>query len=288
VDKVNFNGTATLNDGSAMETELDAEFSGMVAPAAQIHVFTSADNSDAGEEAMFTAILDDNRAQVVNYSWGSCEQGVDPGHRTAMQNIFARAVAQGVNIMVASGDSGSSCDGSGNTIAGFQPSMPYVVAVGGTTLPSGLSGPETGWSGSGGGISTVYATPSWQKGIGAAFTMRSYPDVAYNADPSSGQPLWAHANGVGSAASYIVVGGTSIAAPQWSGFLALVGQARGGKALGYLNPILYGLSSDAQAGVLSDVTSGSNGAYKAGPGFDAVTGLGSMKGPALLTLLKNQ
>lgn len=288
VDKVNFNGTATLNDDSAMETQLDAEFSGMVAPAAQIHVFTSADNSDAGEEAMFTAILDDNRAQVVNYSWGSCDQGVDPNHRAAMQTIFARAVAQGVNIMIASGDSGSSCDGSGNTVTGFQPSLPYVVAVGGTTLPSGLKGSETGWSDSGGGISTTYASPSWQANLGSPFTMRSYPDVAYNADPNSGQPLWAHANGASGSASYIVVGGTSIAAPQWSGFMALVGQARGGKALGYLNPILYGQSNGTLANVLNDVTSGNNGAYNAGPGFDAVTGLGTMQAQPLLTLLKNQ
>ena len=51
-----FNGTPTFNAGSAAETQTDAEFSGMIAPGASIHVFASAENSDAGELAMFTAI----------------------------------------------------------------------------------------------------------------------------------------------------------------------------------------------------------------------------------------
>lgn len=284
VDKVLFNGTAPADEGSAAETELDAEFSGMVAPDAQIHVFTSADNSDAGEAAMFTAILDDNRAKIANYSWGSCDDSVDPAHRKAMLDIFARAVAQGVNIVVASGDSGSSCNGDGKTVADFQASSPYVLAVGGTTLPADANGAETAWSGSGGGISTVYDLPDYQKALSAPFTKRSYPDVAFNADPASGQPVWTHYGSPD--ASYVVVGGTSIAAPQWSGFLALVGEARGAKPIGYLNPVLYGMSDASRAGALNDVVSGNNGAYSAGKGFDAVTGLGSMKGDALFSLLR--
>lgn len=283
VDKVTFNGTPQVNGGSAMETELDAEFSGMIAPGADIHVFTSAQNSDAGEEQMFTAILDDNRAKIVNYSWGSCDDSVDPKHRSAMQSIWARAVAQGVNVMVASGDSGSSCNGDGQTVADFQASSTFVVAVGGTTIPAGAVGTETAWSGSGGGVSTNYDQPSWQ--TGTSYTKRAYPDVAYNADPHSGQPLWTH-TGNGGDPSYIVVGGTSIAAPQWSGFLALVGEARGSKALGYLNPIVYGLSAADRAGGLRDITSGSNGAYNAGTGFDAVTGMGSPNANTLFDILR--
>jgi kumamolisin len=84
-----------------------------------------------------------------------------------------------------------------------------------------------------------------------------------------------------------VAGGTSIAAPQWSGFLALVGEARGDKPLGFLNPIIYGMSDTARVSALHDITSGSNGAYSAGAGFDAVTGLGSMRGDMLFDFLKN-
>src|SRR6185312_6008876 len=119
VDVVSFNGTAAYNMDSAMETELDAEFSGMIAPGAAIHIYASAENSDAGELAMFTAILDDGRAKIVNYSWGSCEPNLSPDHQSAMDSVYARAVAQGVNIMVASGDSGSSGCGDGNLAADY-------------------------------------------------------------------------------------------------------------------------------------------------------------------------
>src|ERR1700675_1627840 len=110
---------AIIPENSAGETELDAEFSGMIAPGASIHVFASSQNSDAGELAMFTAILDDNRAKVVNYSWGSCDNQVSSSHQADMDKVFARAVAQGVNILNASGDSGSDCVGDGSTVTSF-------------------------------------------------------------------------------------------------------------------------------------------------------------------------
>jgi kumamolisin len=84
-----------------------------------------------------------------------------------------------------------------------------------------------------------------------------------------------------------VIGGTSIAAPQWSGFMALVGEARGGKAVGYLNPLIYGIPAADQNKYFNDVTSGSNGAYTAAQGWDAVTGFGSMNASNLLTYLQS-
>ena len=295
VDQVIFNGTPTYDPGSAAETQVDAEFSGMIAPGATIHVFASAQNSDTGELQVFTAILDDNRAKIANYSWGMCETDVAADHKTAMDLLFARAVAQGVNITVASGDSGSDCKGDGSTVADYPAANPNVVAVGGTSLTdvNGV-GSETAWSGSGGGISSVYAKPAYQSGLGSAvFARRSYPDVAFNADSQTGQPAWIHYDpsnpSVAPAnAQYVVIGGTSIAAPQWAGFLALVGEARGaGKPLGYLNPTIYAIPDADMNKYFNDVTSGSNGAYTAAQGFDAVTGLGSMKGSPLLTYLKN-
>ena len=79
----------------------------MIAPAASIHVFASSTNDDAGEAQTFTAILDDNRAKIANYSWGDCEGNIKPEHKAEMALLFDRAVAQGVNIVVASGDSGA-------------------------------------------------------------------------------------------------------------------------------------------------------------------------------------
>ena len=286
VDLVSFNGTAAFDSDSAIETELDAEFSGMIAPGAAVHVFASASNSDAGELQMFTAILDDNRAKVANYSWGSCETELTPAHRDEMAKVFARAQAQGVNVMVASGDTGSDSCGNGTLVADWPAAAIGVVAVGGTTLSlqnSILS--ESAWKGSGGGISAVFGLPTWQSGLGGPFVRRSYPDVAFNADPSSGQAVWAHVNGV---ARWLVIGGTSMSAPQWSGFMALVGEAReaaGLGPLGDLNPVLYGLKPSERETMLNDVTVGSNGAYQAGPGWDAVTGFGSLQAAGLLERL---
>jgi len=286
VDQVAFNGVAAYSEGSAMETELDAEFSGMIAPGASIHVFASATNDDAGELQMFTAILDDNRAKVVNYSWGSCEVGLAPQHVTDMGKVFARAVAQGVNIMIASGDSGSDSCQNNSVAADWPAAAANIVAVGGTTFAqNGSALAETGWSGSGGGISAIWDLPNWQTQLGAPYTKRSYPDVSFNADPASGQAIWTEQYGQ---PGWMVIGGTSMAAPQWSGFMALVGEARSnaGKAtLGYLNPVIYGLSAADRAQTFHDVTSGSNGAYTAGAGWDAVTGLGSMQADALLNSL---
>jgi subtilase family serine protease len=288
VDQVSFNGTATYNEDSAMETQLDAEFTGMMAPGANIHVFASATNDDAGELQMFTAILDDNRSKVVNYSWGGCETQLAAQHASDMDKVFARAVAQGVNILVASGDSGSDSCQDNTTAADWPGAHPDVTAVGGTTLTqSGDSFTETAWSGSGGGISSMWALPSYQSGLGSPYVKRSYPDVAFNADPNSGEAVYIHQNGT---AGWAVIGGTSMAAPQWSGFLTMVNAARvaaGKTAIGQLNPILYGISASDRASMFNDITSGSNGAYTAGPGWDAVTGWGTPQAGNLYNYLVN-
>lgn len=294
LDEVYFNGVPAVNDDSCSETELDAEFSGMIATGAQIHVFPSAHNDDSGEVQLFTAILNDNRAKVVNYSWGDCEANVTAQHFSDMNQVFARAVAQGVNIMVASGDSGSYGCSEDNTItkpgkvnAGWPAADPYVVSVGGTTITGGgltNSIAEWTWDGSGGGISTIFSLPSWQQNLGAPFAMRSFPDVAFNADPETGETAFVHYQ---NQQRWLQFGGTSIAAPQWTGFLTLVNQARGAKgAVGYLNPIIYGMSAELKAQTFNDVTKGNNGAYKAKVGWDATTGWGSMRASDLFNFLK--
>jgi kumamolisin len=297
VDQVKFNGEPQYSDQlSDVETAIDAQFSGALAPQVQIHVFTSAQNSDAGELAMFTAILDDNRAKVANYSWGGCESDLTAQHKSDMDTVFKRAVAQGVNIMVASGDSGSYCPQQTTTVMADWPAAhPSVVAVGGTTLDTtAASLSETAWSydsssggGSGGGISTVWELPSWQSGLKAPFVKRSYPDVAFNANPASGQAGYVRITPFGTHADApvdFVLGGTSIAAPQWSGFLALIGEARAkaGKApLGFLNPVIYAMTPGDQTTAFDPITSGQNGAYQAGPGWNAVCGWGGLRADVL-------
>jgi subtilase family serine protease len=171
----------------------------------------------------------------------------------------------------------------------FPSTLPYVVSVGGTSVNGGGAGTvkEIAWDGSTGGVSQIFTLPSWQQGLPSPFTtMRSFPDVAFNSDPDTGQNALVHT--APTVQAWEVFGGTSIAAPQWTGFLALVGQARQAKStLGYLNPIVYGLSAEVRGQTFHDVTSGNNNGYKAAVGWDAVTGWGSMRADALLGYLSS-
>jgi len=286
VDVIEVNGPVAVTREAATEVGMDTEFAGMIAPGAHLLVFESSHNDDAGDVELFNAILDDGRAKVVSYSWGNCETAVSHQHLLDMNKIFARAVAQGVNIVVGSGDFGAEgCPGDSGVVADWPASSPYVVAVGGTTIQGLDRGEvqETAWADSGGGMSGLFEKPSWQKDI--PYERRAFPDVAFNADASSGEPAWIHSGN--EEAHWATMGGTSIAAPQWAGFLALVGDARKGKpALGFLNPRIYNLKEEQRSSLFHDITQGSNDGYFAGSGWDAVTGWGSMRASPLLEFLK--
>jgi kumamolisin len=121
--------------------------------------------------------------------------------------------------------------------------------------------------------------------LGSEYGRRSFPDVAFNADPQSGQSVYTTYQGQ---KGWLTIGGTSMAAPQWSGFMALVGEARANakkSTLGFLNPVVYSLKTGDRGQLFNDVTSGSNGAYSSAAGWDAVTGWGSMKASALIKIL---
>jgi subtilase family serine protease len=291
VDVIEVNGPVAITREAATEVGMDTEFAGMIAPGVHLLVFESSHNDDAGDVELFNAILDDGRAKVISYSWGNCETAVSHQHLLDMNKIFARAVAQGVNIIVGSGDFGAEgCPGDSGIVADWPASSPYVVAVGGTTIQGLDRGEvqETAWADSGGGMSGIFEKPSWQKDI--PYERRAFPDVAFNADASSGEPAWVHSgHGGDEDAHWVTMGGTSIAAPQWAGFLALVGDARRGKpTLGFINPKIYNLKEDQRSSLFHDVTQGSNDGFFAGLGWDAVTGWGSMRASPLLEFLSHQ
>ncbi|HET9980027.1 MAG TPA: S53 family peptidase [Ktedonobacterales bacterium] len=288
------------------EPVLDIEVIHAIAPAANIDVYET--QSDLGSVAqMLSQIVSDNHAQVISISLGACEAGLDPSQSRSfydsIDNTFRQAAAQGMTVLVASGDSGAyGCQD--NTLSIQEPSSnPFVTAVGGTALflnSDGSYNHEAGWegpleaSGGGGGLSVVYQRPSWQTGPGVnnqfSNGARQAPDVAGDADPLTGYSVYYSGDhGCSGSDCWQVVGGTSGAAPLWAGIVLLANQlarSHGGKPMGQLNPRLYQLGASAQASqVFHDVTVGGNLYYPATSGWDYSTGLGTPIGAPLVQAL---
>jgi kumamolisin len=280
-------------NGPDGEVMLDIEVSGSIAPGAKIVVYF-ADNTDAGFlNAITTAVHDStNNPSVVSISWGGPESSWTQQAMTSMDEAFQSAAAMGVSVCVAAGDDGST-DGvtDGLNHVDFPASSPNVLACGGTQLvASGNSiTSETVWNelannegATGGGISDVFPLPSWQNGAGVPLSAnpnknvgRGVPDVTGDADPTTGYVTRVDGNPD-------VIGGTSAVAPLWAGLIALLNQSMG-KPVGFINPLLYQDAGTARD--LNDITSGNNGAYSAGPGWDACSGLGSPIGTQVAAAL---
>ena len=283
VDSADYDSSPGQGEG---EVELDSEVVRAVAPQATQLVY-EAPNSDQGEIDIANAIVSADKVSVISISWGSCEQDTTPSVMTAVNNTFEQAAAEGISIYSAAGDSGSrdctgSTSGSGVKAVDFPGSSVYDTSVGGTTLTMGSGGSyssESAWSDGGGGVSTLYARPSWQTGSGS---YRTVPDVASNADPNSGYAIY-------TGGSWEQIGGTSAAAPLWSGFTALYNEkaAAASKAnLGFADPAIYQVGAGSgYASAMHDVTTGANQDYSAGPGYDEVTGWGSPVADGLMTAL---
>ena len=276
----NNNPTGDPN-GPDGEVMLDIEVAGSIAAASKIVVYF-AENTDAGFlNAITTAVHDDtNKPSVVSISWGGPESAWTQQAMTSMDQAFQSAAAMGVTVCVASGDDGST-DGVGDGLnhVDFPASSPNVLACGGTELVA--SGNtitnETVWNelannegASGGGVSDVFPLPSYQSAANVPPSAnpnhnvgRGVPDVAGNADPTTGYVTLVDGNPD-------VIGGTSAVAPLFAGLIALINDALG-KPVGFLNPLLY----QNPTGDFNSITSGNNGAYSAGPGWNPCTGLGS-------------
>lgn len=271
-------------NGPDGEVMLDIEVAGAIAPGAAIAVYF-APNTDAGFlDAVTTAIHDEVRKpSVVSISWGGPESTWTQQAMTAMDQAFQSAAAMGVTVCVAAGDSGST-DGvtDGANHVDFPASSSYALACGGTSLQASATAiaKEVVWNdgdpangATGGGVSTFFALPAWQQGLGTTdvegsrspLANRGVPDVAADADPQTGYAVLVD----GTSAVY---GGTSAVAPLWAGLIARI-NALTGRSAGFVNPALYG-----QPAALRDITQGNNGAFAASPGWDACTGLGSPDG----------
>ena len=265
-------GASTLpvvdGQGWDLEESLDVEWIHSMAPEANIILF-EANSDDSGDmyQAETTA-ADFPGVSVVSNSWISPEYSGE----TQEDGVFSTPSGhQGVTFLAGSGDNG--------TPSGYPASSPNVVAVGGTTLQIQSNGTyvsESAWSDSGGGISEYESLPGYQGDLdginGASKTNRNVPDVAADADPNTGVEVLDSFSG-----GWFQVGGTSLACPLWAGIIGIVNQGRALAGEGTLNgatqtlPMLYNLP----ASDFHDITTGGNGTYNAGPGYDLVTGLGT-------------
>src|ERR1700678_4397911 len=278
-------------DGEVM---LDIEVAGSIAPGARIVAYF-AENTDAGFlNAITTAVHDStNNPSIVSISWGGPESSWTAQAMTSMDEAFQAAAAMGVTVCVAAGDDGST-DGvtDGLNHVDFPASSPNVLACGGTKLvASGNSiSSETVWNelannegATGGGISDFFTpVPSWQASAGVPASAnpnhnvgRGVPDVTGNADPTTGYVTLVDGNPD-------VIGGTSAVAPLWAGLIALINESIG-KPAGFINPLLY--QNAAADDDFNDITTGNNGAYSAGKGWDACSGLGSPIGTQVAAAL---
>ena len=275
---------ANSADGEVM---LDIEVAAAIAPKASIVVYF-APNTDRGFlDAINRAVHDaTNKPSVISISWGGPESSWTSQAMTQYNQAFQAASAVGVTVCSAAGDNGSS-DGvsDGHAHVDFPASSPYVLGCGGTRLTANGTAiaSETVWnagpnSATGGGVSSLFPLPAYQKGIPVvvpASPNREVPDVAGDADPATGYRVRVDGGNY-------VIGGTSAVAPLWSGLIALFNQKLN-KPVGFLNPLLY--STLASQGGLRDVTAGNNGAFSASKGWDACTGWGSPIGTRLLVAL---
>jgi kumamolisin len=278
-------------NGPDAEVLLDIEVAGSIAPKAQSLVYF-APNTDAGFVDAINAALHGPQGKpgIISISWGGAESEWTSQGIQALDQAFQDAAALGVTVCAASGDGGSS-DGASDGLAhaDYPASSQYVIGCGGTRLNAsgGKITSQVVWDGlpnggaTGGGVSDVFSLPSWQAAAGVPPSAnpggrigRGVPDVSGDADPQTGYSVLVDGQ-------QITVGGTSAVAPLWTGLLTLLNQGIG-KPVGYINPLLYGKMAVPAFG---DVVSGTNGAYNAGPGWDACTGWGSPDGAKLLGVL---
>lgn len=246
---------------------------------------------------MFNQMATDDIAKQL-----SCSFGWLPADPSSDEPIFMEFAAQGQNLFVASGDGGAyygnptDCQNFSNLNGCiFYPADdPDITAAGGTDLtttgPGGSWASETGWIGSGGGYSTNgFTIPSYQVPVinssnqGSA-TLRNIPDLSAEANTDN----YYCADG----GCFTGVGGTSLSAPRWAGFLALANEQIDGPPIGFLNPTIYALGQGSSYDSdFHDITSGNNfnsgspNMFSAVTGYDLVTGWGSPNGQNLLNAI---
>ena len=316
ISYVKVDGGAGVGPGSD-EAAFDIENLIGFAPEAHLLVYQAPNSSSglpgSGPYDLYSAIINQDRAQVVSVSWGQCEVQLGSRAARAESTLFEQAAVQGQTIVAAGGDDGAEdCDTGGarssTALAVDDPAaQPLVTGVGGTTLQSlGPPPTERAWdSGAaaettapsvgagGGGISSLWSIPAYQSGaplrLGvvrsadrgsicghAGGRCREVPDVSADADPATGYEIyWNGEDTEPEPSGWQALGGTSGAAPLWAALFSLAdaSPACHGSAIGDAGPALYRVAAEHYAADFQDVSVGDTD-YTATHGADWPAGRG--------------
>ena len=257
-----------------LETTLDTQWSGGLAPEAEVIAYQGPDSRNTSIVYTFNEAIARAEVSVLSSSFAHREETEAPVIHAHYNASAKMGAALGITIVVASGDSAR---------PDVPSSSPYVTCVGGTQLrllPSGEVDSEVAWAGSGSGPSRVFEMPAWQKGVVTdSEGKRAVSDVALNASPESSYWVYYLAN-------WERYGGTSFAAPVFAATVAVVNSyrvANGAPVAGFLNPALY--QSSAVQAAFRDIVQGETAFHAAKAGWDYPTGWGAPRAAELAVAL---
>ena len=308
--------TATMT-GWAVETTLDVEWAHATAPGANILLVETPTPETVGTTGFPTIVnaenyvIDHHLGQVISQSFGTGEATfASPATILGLRSAYENAYRNNVTVLAAAGDTGAAEASTptglhyfGFRDAGWPATDPLVTAVGGTQLTLNTRGrrtaPDQAWNDTtlfggpaagGGGLSTVFTRPSYQSGVAASVgNRRGIPDISMTASVSGAVNIYV--SGLSFGAGWDSIGGTSEAAPVFSGLVAIADQLNTHHPLGLINPALYTMKAAHDPGIVS-VTSGNNSVwftttgtqvtvpgYAATAGYNLATGLGTVTAP---------
>ena len=271
--------------GDSIETTLDVETVASLAPGTALYVYEAPQASDLHYFTdMYNQVVSDNKADTVNTSYSECETALVPSFPKAANAIFKQGAALGITFHSSTGDYGTITYGCSSEVSiGTPTDTPYNEAIGGTTEQvNHTTGQETsevvwsdGFEGTGGGVSVVFKLPLFQKGVPNIInTGRNIPDVAFDADPNTGESLYFEGGFDGP------IGGTSLSSPIFGAGLTIMDQKRNKRA-GFFNKTLYAKWTKNGYGsgktlYFRDIVSGTISPYTAKTGYDQLSGIGAM------------
>ena len=306
-----YHASNSNRSGWAAETTLDVEWSHVMAPDASIVLVETPTSENEGTTGFPQIVKAEKYAlrhklgQVISQSFAATEQTFSPkSDYAAIRNLrgaYLLAYKDHVTVLSATGDDGVTSDKYNMVDEYTTPAVswpatdPLVTAVGGTQLNLRAGGarksPDVAWNDSGGGKSIVFGRPSYQNPVGGATGRhRGVPDISMDASCRSSVAIYGSFYG-GQGGEWSPICGTSLATPLFAGIVALTyqyAQQHGGHALGLINPALYKIEARQERGVV-DITKGNNSqtvsnggksyivnGFSAGPGYDLVTGVGTV------------